>query len=203
MTDGMNEVSIEIMKYLEMTLFGNTGTCNFFEEVVIDNIPVHITLKYLVDDGCVRLILHNKNIHKQLDETNDDEDDEYNYNLLTDANFLKICSHIPMNTKCKYTMETLNELIDNIRFCKYTGKFINKNNIHYAKVHQSLPIFFKNNNNIKFNTTESNTCVVCYDPTITTTSCNHSICITCAINVKLDVDGDIICPICREIMTFV
>lgn len=199
----MTDLPIEFMKYLEMTLFGSRGICEFFEEVVIDNITVHMTLKYIISENCVRLILHNKNIDKQLDETNDDEDDEYKYNLLTEANFLKMCPHIPMNTKCKYTMEALNELIDNIRFCKYTGKFIHKNNIHYAKVHQELPLFFKNNNNIKFNTTESNTCSVCYDPTITKTSCNHPLCIPCAINIKHDVDDDCLCPICREILTFI
>lgn len=199
----MTTLSVEFMKYLEMTLFSNDYTCNFYEEVVIDNIPVHMTLKYLQIGGYIRLILHNKNLTKQLNELNDDEDDEYYYNLLTESNFLKICSHISIKDKCKYTMDGLHELIDNIRFCKYTGKFIHKNNIHYAKVHNELPSFFKNNNNIKFNTTESNTCVVCYEPTITTTSCNHSICIPCAINVKPDVDQDIPCPICREVMTFV
>lgn len=201
----MTDLPIEFMKYLEMTLFTDTNTCDFFEEVVIDNIPVHMTLKYLKIGitEYVRLILHNKNLTKQLNEITNDEDDEYYYNLLTDANFLKLCPHIPIKDKCKYTMNGLNELIDNIRFCKYTGKFIHKNNIHYAKVHQELPIFFKNNNNIKFNTTESNTCSVCYEPTITTTSCNHSICIPCAINIKHDVDNDVLCPICREVMTFV
>ena len=134
---------------------------------------------------------------------NDDDEDEYLYNLLADADLVKICVHVPVNNRCNIVMNILNEFIRNIRFCKYTGKFIHKNNVHYAKVHQSLPTVFKNNENIRFNTTESNNCVVCYEKTITVTSCNHSVCIPCAINIKRDQDDDALCPICREVMAFV
>jgi len=193
-----------VIQYLETNLFNDVNQiCNFFEEVVIDGVPVHMTLKYLENSKVVRLILHNKNINKKLFETSDDEDDEYMYNLLSDCNFIKLCDHIPITNRCPLILESLNKLINNIRFCKYTGKFIHKNNINYSKVHQELPNIFKNNDNIKFNTNESYNCVVCYDPTMTVTSCNHSICISCALNIKPDIDGDILCPICRGVMMFV
>ena len=198
----MSEFPIEFINYLEMTLFGDDKVCNFFEEVVIDGIPVHMTLK-IATNGYVRLILHNKNIDKKLGETIDDDEDEYLYNLLTDADFVKICPHVPVNNRCQIVMTVLNDFIRNIRFCKYTGKFIHKKNVHYAKVHQNLPNMFKNNDNIKFNTTESNKCIVCYDPTMTVTSCNHSVCIPCAINIKRDADQDVLCPMCREVMAFI
>ena len=99
----MNELPIELIKYIEMTLFGTDKICNFFEEVVIDDIPVHITLK-LATNGYVRLILHNKNIDKKLGEYNDDDEDEYLFNLLADADLVKICVHVPIDNRCNIVM---------------------------------------------------------------------------------------------------
>lgn len=197
------EISHELLKYVETTLFNNDNVCNFYEEVLIDNVPVYITLKYITECGKVRLILHNKNINKKLFEMNDDEDDEYLYNLLTDPDFLIICQHIPIIDKCKLTLNVVNDLIKNIKFCKYTGKFLHQKNIHYSHIRKQLPIFFKDNNNIKFITSEDNNCSICYDQTLTTSSCNHPICIICAINLKTDTDDDVICPLCREVLTFI
>lgn len=189
-------------KYFETSLFSNPHVCNFYDEVVIDHIPCHITLKYFVD-GRVRLILHNKNIHKKLNELNDDEDNEYLYNLLTDCDFVELGDHLPIQTKSKYIMEYLNEVISNIRFCRYNGKFIHKDNINYEAIHNVLPTFFKNNSNIKFNLSEDNKCSICMDNTLTVSSCNHPVCIPCATKIKPDIDGDQICPLCRDILTFV
>lgn len=200
----MSELEINAFtKYFETTLFGNTHVCNFFDEVIIDNIPCHITLKYFVNDGRIRLILHNKNIQKKLNELVDDEDNEYLYNLLTDCDFLQLGNNLSPSVKSKYIMEYLSETIDNVRFCKYNGKFLHKDNIHYATIHDILPSFFKNNKNIRFNETNEHQCCVCMDNTITTGSCNHSICIPCAIQIKPDIDDDVICPLCRDVLSFV
>lgn len=211
----MTEAEINAFsKYFENTLF-HTGTnvCNFYDEVVIDNIPCHITLKYFVDDGPagagplgtgrIRLILHNKNIQKKLNELVDDEDNEYLYNLLTDCDFIQLGNNLSTTVKSQYIMEYLRETIDNIRFCKYNGKFVHKDNIHYATIHDMLPTFFKNTTNIRFNENSDSQCCVCMDNTITTGSCSHPICIPCAIKIHPDLDGDQICPICRSILTFV
>jgi hypothetical protein len=200
----MTEVEINAFsRYFENTLFNNNNVCNFYDEVVIDNIPCHITLKYFVSDGRIRLILHNKNIHKKLNELVDDEDNEYLYNLLTDCDFLQLGNNISTINKSKYIMEYLRETIDNIRFCKYNGKFVHKDNIHYATIHDMLPSFFKDTTNIRFNENSDSQCCVCMDNTITTGSCSHPICIPCAIKIHPDLDGDQICPICRSILTFV
>ena len=50
-------------QYIENTLFGQDKVCNFYDQVIIDSIPCHITLK-ITEDGTIRLILHNTNIHK-------------------------------------------------------------------------------------------------------------------------------------------
>ena len=200
----MNEISTELIKYIEMTLFSDDAhTCNFYEEVIIDEIPCNITLKYFKEDGRVRLILHNKNINKKLFEMNDDEDDEYLYNLLTDPDYLILCSHIPIIDKCKYVLNNLNELIKNIKFCNYTGKFLHNRNINYANIRKDLPVFFKDNTNIRFKVNEDSKCSICYETTMTTSSCNHPICITCAINLKTDAEDDVVCPMCREVLTFI
>lgn len=208
----MTEVEINAFsRYFENTLFNSnrpydlsgSNVCNFYDEVVIDNIPCHITLKYFVIDGRIRLILHNKNIHKKLNELVDDEDNEYLYNLLTDCDFLQLGNNISTINKSKYIMEYLRETIDNIRFCKYNGKFVHKDNIHYATIHDMLPSFFKNTTNIRFNENCDSQCCVCMDNTITTASCSHPVCIPCAIKINPDLDGDQICPICRSILTFV
>jgi hypothetical protein len=198
-----NTFSPDVIQYIETNLFEGDHVCNFYEEVVIDSIPVHMTLKHIEINGYIRLILHNKNINKKLFETTDDEDDEYLYNLLSDCNFIQLCSHIPKNERCSLILTALNQIINNIRFCKYTGKFIHKNNINYSKVHLELPKIFKDNTNIKFNTNESNTCAICYEPTMCMTACNHTVCITCSIQIKPDIDEDVLCPICRDILLFV
>ena len=190
------EISTDLLKYIETTLFSNDYTSNFYEEVLIDSILVNITLKYFVESGVVRCILHNKNIQKKLFEMNGDEDDAYLYNLLTDPDYIILCDHIPMIDKCKHTLNHLN-------FCNYTGKFLHTKNIHYSNIRKHLPIFFKDNTNIKFITSEEQKCCICYEPTITTSSCNHPICISCCINLKTDPDDDLICPMCREILTFI
>ena len=41
-------------QYLENTLFGQERVCNFYDEVIIDSIPCHITLKH-IEDGTMRL----------------------------------------------------------------------------------------------------------------------------------------------------
>jgi hypothetical protein len=199
----MTDISIKLMEYIQITLFDNEYVSNFYEEVLIDNIPCYITLKYFKDTGRVRLILHNKNINKKLFELNDDEDDEYLYNLLTDPDYLIMCQHIPNTEKCKHVLNNLNELIKNIKFCKYTGKFLHQKNIHYGNIRNELSIFFKDNINIKFNTLESNTCSICYDKTMTTTSCNHPVCIPCAMDITHDADDDPLCPICRQVLYFI
>lgn len=191
------------MKYLEDTLFED-NICHFLEEVIIDNIPVFITLNNLEDEGIVRLILYNENINKKLHEVNTDAKDCYLYNLLNNADIIHhLCPHLSITEKCKLVLQRLNDVIRDIRFCKYLGKFINKLNISYSKLHEFMPELFSNNDNIKFKQDVSNSCVVCYDKTKTTTSCNHPICIPCAMNVKHDIDDDVLCPICRDIMTFV
>ena len=45
-------------KYFSDTLFKNSNVCKFYDEVIIDDIPCFITLKYFKEDGRVRLILH-------------------------------------------------------------------------------------------------------------------------------------------------
>jgi len=202
MTD-THEISTELVKYIEQTLFSNDYVCNFFEDVLIDNIRCSITLKYFLINGTVRLILHNKNIEKKLFEQIDDDDDEYLYNLLSEPDFITLCVHIPIIEKCRFTLINLNEYIKNIKFCKYSGKFIHIKNIHYCKIRNEVPIFFKNNLNIKFNPVDSNNnCSVCYEQTITISSCNHPICIPCAMLLKQDLDDDILCPICRQLLYF-
>lgn len=198
-----SKISTGLLKYVETTLFSNDYSCNFYEEVLVDNIPVNITLKYFVETGVVRCILHNKNIQKKLFEMNDDEEDEYLYNLLTDPNYIILCDHIPMVDKCKHVLVHLNTLIKNIKFCNYTGKFLHQKNIHYSNIRKDLPLFFKDNQNIKFITSEENKCCICYEPTIVVSSCDHPICITCAINIKPDQDDDCLCPMCREILSFI
>jgi hypothetical protein len=199
----MNEISTELIKYIGSTLFDDECVSNIYEEVVIDNFPCYITLKYFKEDGRVRCILHNKNINKKLGELNDDYDDEYYFNLLTDPDYLILCSHIQLEEKCKYVLNNLNELIQNIKFCNYTGKFLHIRNIHYSNIRKDLPIFFKDNTNIKFKINEDSKCSICYETTMTTSSCNHPICMTCAINLKSDADQDIICPLCRDVLTFI
>lgn len=200
----MTEAEINAFsRYFDTTLFNGSNVCNFYDEVVIDNIPCHITLKYFVGDGRIRLILHNKNIHKKFNELLDDEANEYLYNLLTDCDFIQLGNNLSCSVKSQYIMEYLRETIDNIRFCKYNGKFVHKDNIHYATIHDMLPSFFKNTTNIRFHENSDSQCCVCMDNTMTTGSCAHPICIPCAIKINHDIDDDVLCPMCRSILTFV
>lgn len=197
----------DIINYVSSTLFSDDHVCNFYEEVIIDNIPCYITMKYTEDEN-VRLIIHAKNIHKKLGELLNDEDDDYLYNLIDEPIILQLNRHLPTSTKYQIVMEQLNNTIRDIRFSKYHGKFLNKNTFRktmdYSIMHESLQTFFKDNTNITFKKINDDAkCCICYEPTITTGCCTHPVCIPCVINIKPDEDDDILCPICRDVLLFV
>ena len=177
--------------------------CKFYDEVIIDDIPCFITLKYFNETGRVRLILHNENIQKKLNELVDDDDNEYMYNLLSDCDLLQLGNELDNHNKTKHIMEYLNEVITNIRFCRYNGKFIYRDNLHYKTIHDILPIYFKNNTNIRFENTSNHQCCICMENTLTVSSCNHPVCIPCAMRIVPDYDEDILCPLCRDLLTFI
>lgn len=189
-------------KFFEDTLFTNEQVCSFHDDVIIDNIPCNITLKYY-NDGRIRLILHHKNILKKLGELLNDEEDEYLYNLIDEPILFQMGHHMSIENKSKYVMEQLNVVIQNIRFCKYTGKFVHKDIVDYVHVKDQIHSFFKNNTNIKFSVSEEDKCCICYENTLTTGCCTHPICIPCSIQIKPDEESDILCPICRDVLAFV
>ena len=200
-------------KFFEETLFTNNQVCTFHDDVIIDKIPCNITLKYY-DDGRIRLILHHKNILKKLGELLNDEDDEYLYNLIEEPILFKMGHHMSitdspqgcdlLGSKSRFVMEQLNIAIQNIRFCKYRGKFIHKDTVYYSSIRDQIHVFFKDNTNIQFSDEDDgDKCCICYESTITTGCCTHPICIPCAIQIKSDEDGDILCPICRDVLAFV
>jgi hypothetical protein len=200
-------------KFFEHTLFTNEQVCTFHDDVIIDNIPCNITLKYY-DDGKIRLILHHTRVLKKLGELLNDEDDEYLYNLIEEPILFQMGHHMTIENKSRYVMEQLNIAIQNIRFCRYTGKFVHKDIVDYVQVKTQIQTFFKNNTNIKFcvgwqqsataqGADNDDKCCICYEPTLTTGCCTHPICIPCAIQIKPDEEDDILCPICRDILAFV
>lgn len=190
-------------KYFQETLFTNNQVCTFHDGVIIDNIPCNITLKYY-NDGKIRLILHHKNILKKLGELLNDEDDEYLYNLIEEPILFQIGNHMSLETKSRYVMEQLNVAIQNIRFCKYRGKFVHRDIVDYVLVKDQIQAFFKDNTNIHFCVDDDqDKCSICYESTITTGCCTHPICIPCAMQIKPDEEDDILCPICRDILAFV
>lgn len=200
----MSKIPDIFVKYLQDTLFSDDNLCHFLEEVIIDDMPVFITLNYFKSTGVVRLILHNENILKKLDEHADDEKDEYLYNLLNNCDIIHhLKTGYTEEQKALQTLTRLNEIIKDIRFCKYTGKFIHKHNMIYAKIHETLPLIFMDNENVRFKPVECNSCVICYEKTKTISACNHSVCIPCASNINHDIDDDILCPICRDVLLFV
>lgn len=188
-------------QYIENTLFGQDKVCNFYDQVIIDSIPCHITLK-ITEDGTIRLILHNTNIHKKLGELLNDEEDEYLFNLMDDP--VMFPGIIPNVRRYQYVMDKLNTTIQDIRFSKLHGKFMHKNNTQYTSIRDTIQVFFKDNSNIVFKKSEDEEkCCICYEETLTTGSCTHPVCIPCAINIKADQDNDVLCPICRDILSFV
>lgn len=192
-------------QYLVHTLFGSERVCNFYDQVIIDNIPCHITLKWL-EDGTIRLILHNVNIRKKLGELLNDEDDVYLYNLMDDPNMYQMCDHMPITHRSKFLMDRLFIAIQDIKFSKIHGKFLHKTNMLYTSIKDTIQVFFKDNTNIKFKNREKEnnpTCSVCMEETFTVSSCNHPICIPCAICIIPDSDDDLLCPLCRDILAFV
>jgi len=190
-------------QYLENTLFGQERVCNFYDEVIIDNIPCHITLKH-IEDGTMRLILHNTNIHKKLGELLNDEDDEYLYNLMDEPVMFQMCAHMPISQRSRYVMDRLNTIIRDIRFSKIHGKFLHKTNTQYTSIKDTIQVFFKDNENIQFKKSDDEEkCCICYEETLTTGSCTHPVCIPCAMNIKPDLENDQLCPICRDVLLFV
>ena len=189
-------------QYLENTLFGPEKVCNFYEEVIIDNIPVHMTIKH-IEDGTVRLILHNTNIHKKLGELLTDEDDEYFFNLMDEPSMFQMCPNMSIATRSRFVMDQLNTIITDIRFSKLHGKFTHKNNTQYTSIKNTVQTFFKDNKNIRFKDSDIPDCCICYEETLSTSCCEHPLCIQCAINIQPDIDGDILCPICRDILLFI
>lgn len=188
-------------QYLENTLFGQDRVCNFYDQVIIDSIPCHITLKYTEDDT-IRIILHNTNIHKKLGELLNDEADEYLFNLMDEPVMCQMC--LPISQRSKYVMDQLNTTIQDIRFSKLHGKFMHKNNTQYTSIRDTIQVFFKDNSNIVFKKSEDeDRCCICYEETLTTSCCAHPLCIPCAMNIKADCDQDLLCPICRDVLLFV
>jgi hypothetical protein len=117
-----------------------------------------------------------------------------------------------LETKSRFVMEQLNIAIQNIRFCKYTGKYVHKDvvlpkeasRLDYVLVKDQIQAYFKDNTNIHFSVSDDeDKCCICYEPTLTRGCCTHSICIPCAIQIKPDDEDDILCPICRDILAFV
>ena len=188
-------------QYIENTLFGEERVSNFYDEVIISGIPCHITLKN-TEDGTIRLILHNTNIHKKLGELLNDEDDAYLYNLMDEPVMCQICHHMPH--RARYVMDRLNTIIRDIRFSKVHGKFLHKNNTLYMSIKDTIQVFFKDNENIQFKKIDDDSrCCICYEETLTTSCCAHPLCIPCAIEIKPDEDGEQLCPICRDVLLFV
>ena len=96
------------------------------------------------------------------------------------------------------------------KFDKFSGKFVNLQNIcpciyHNSLKRKGLVRITKNNTNIKTNCDE---CAVCYESTTNLTCCNHVVCLVCldtiaqSINMndpeKCPAEQPILCPICRN-----
>ena len=112
-------------------------------------------------------------------------------------------NHMSLENKSRYVMEQLNISIQNIRFCKYTGKFVHKDIVDYSSIRDQIRVFFKDNTNIQFSDDNDDKCCICYEPTLTAGCCTHPICIPCAMQIKPDEEDDILCPICRDVLAFV
>ena len=86
-------------------------------------------------------------------------------------------------------IKNLLDLAYNLRFDNYQSKFIQATERRFYDLERKA---FKTN-------LDDKECCVCFEPTTSTTSCNHPICVKCFHNTrKQNVDDIFKCPMCRK-----
>ena len=86
-------------------------------------------------------------------------------------------------------VKILLDLALNLRFDNYQSKFIQATERRFYEIERKA---FKTN-------LDDKECCVCFEPTTSTTACNHPICVKCFHNTrKQSVDDIFKCPMCRK-----
>jgi hypothetical protein len=170
---------------------------------MIDKIHVKVRLNlYENDSKTITLTIHSPKIYlPESGEVNEDGPENLIELLYNDEEILE-------DEDPKYTIEFIQEslkkvykYLENIKFDKYTGKFI-------CKTDGNLPFNdWKSYLNIKNVEVDFNECCVCLEPTSTKTMCVHSLCYACWTNLKIrpseKYDEEVMCcPYCREEISF-
>lgn len=172
---------------------------------MVDKIHVKVRLHLFENDSkAITLSIDSSKIYvPESGEVGEDGPDELIELRYNDVEIL-------MDADPKYTVEFIQEslkkvydYLNNIRFDKYTGKFICKKDgiIPFQDWKSYLTM-----GNIEL---DFNECCVCLEPTSTKTMCNHSLCYGCWTNLKTrpsetyeDEEEVMSCPYCREDISF-
>ena len=188
--------------------YDNCRNCindKIFEEVIfnsikMDNISVNIVLKVVNNHFIVLDIQSDRMFNCKSEEIT-----SYFYKNI----IVKSIDHLTFSDFIIAFLK-IERIIRTHKFNKYIGEFINMNTscsyrVRLVAKHKAINKITHNNDNISLN---NNTCVVCYDPTLTLTPCNHNVCYVCLNTIAQNIDMNheelspieqiIPCPICRK-----
>lgn len=99
------------------------------------------------------------------------------------------CSKSSELKNMENSVKILLDLASNLKFDNYQSKFIPAIERRFYELERKA---FKNN-------LDDQECCVCFEPTTSTTSCHHPICVKCFHNTrKQNVDDIFKCPLCRK-----
>jgi len=145
--------------------------------------------------------LKSANIRISADDIWVSEDDEIDQYTLFFHKFEKL---IPDENMVGHLLQSCAQTLNQITFDKSMGKFVIPGSQYTAITLLFCEAFGVTNPTIK---SQLDTCSVCYDKTLTKTSCGHVLCIPCWSSIERTQSEDDICsnkkcPICRKDLYF-
>ena len=220
----------ELVQHIKTHLFEGAvkpkKICSLQPEFVIDSMPCHAKFVYIVSCRFIKLVLYNINIYIDDIDSEDNEADDDDFNLLHQNHLVKVN---PDNINETITLLILefHAVINNLRFDKYLGYFVRVDKPNWHLLNTEIIDLFKDcamartcsaslalPNVVVSRVHKFDQCCVCLDETVTKSSCNHYICFRCVVQLHpTPVDNEececgecedyqVLCPVCREELTF-